>query len=93
MPILSSLQGDTTERVTAWEREITTYKGESGKVLDDEIKIGTFLLRQPESQPENHVLLRVDTSKNGQVSGSKLLRCLEQSPRFGHSRLRWTLER
>ena len=51
MSILSfSLQGDTTERVTAWEREIATYKGDNGKVLDDEIKIGTFLLRLPESQ-------------------------------------------
>ena len=32
-------------RITAWEREIATYERDSGKVLDNEIKIGTFLLR------------------------------------------------
>ena len=51
MSILSfSLQGDTTERNTAWKREIATYERDSGKALDDEIKIGTVLLRLPESQ-------------------------------------------
>ena len=65
MSILSfSHQGDTTERVTAWEREITTYERDSGKVLDDENKIGTFLLRQPESQLETQLLMRVDILKN-----------------------------
>ena len=50
MSILSfSLQGDTTERSTAWEREIATYERDSGKILDDEIKVGTVLLRLPES--------------------------------------------
>ena len=64
MSILSfSLQGDTAERITAWEREIATYERDSGKVLDDEIKIGTFLLRLPESQLKTHLLLRVDTLK------------------------------
>ena len=29
---------------------IATYERDSSKVLDDEIKIGTFLLRLPESQ-------------------------------------------
>ena len=48
MSILSfSLQGDTTERIKAWEREIATDERDSGKVLDDEIMIGTFLLRLP----------------------------------------------
>ena len=51
MCILSfSLQGDTTERNTAWEREVATYERDSGKTLDDEIKVGTVLLRLPESQ-------------------------------------------
>ena len=45
-----SLQGDTTERIIAWEREIATNERDSGKVLDDEIKRGTFLVRLPESQ-------------------------------------------
>ena len=50
MSILSfSLQSDTTERITAWERETATYERDSGKTLDDEIKIGTVLLRLPES--------------------------------------------
>ena len=41
MSILSfPLQGDTTERITGWEREIAPYERDSGKVLDDEIKIG-----------------------------------------------------
>ena len=93
MSILSfSLQGDTTERITAWEREIATHERDSGKVLDDEIKIGTFLLRLPESQLKTNLLMRVDTLKNGQISGAKLLRSLEQSPRLRHSQLRWTLE-
>ena len=62
MPILSfSLQGDTTERITTWEREIDIYERDSGKVLDDEIKIGTFLLRSTESQLKTHLLVRVDT--------------------------------
>ena len=50
-------------RITAWEREIATYERDSGKVLDDEIKIGTFLLRLPESQLKTHLLMRVDTLK------------------------------
>ena len=41
MSILSySFQGDTTERITAWEREIATHERDSGKMLDDEIKVG-----------------------------------------------------
>ena len=41
MSILSfSFQGDTTERITAWEREIATCERDSGKTLDDEIKVG-----------------------------------------------------
>ena len=64
MSILSfSLQGDKAERITAWEREISTYERDSGKVLDDEIKIGTFLLRLLESQLKTHSLMRVDTLK------------------------------
>ena len=60
------------ERITAWEREIATYERDSGKVLDDEIKIGIFLLRLPESQLKTHLLMRVDTFENGQISGAKL---------------------
>ena len=45
MSILSfSLQGDTAEQITSWERKIATNERDSGKVSDDEIKIGTFLL-------------------------------------------------
>ena len=43
MSILSfSLQGDTADRITAWEREIATYERDSGKVLDDEIRLERF---------------------------------------------------
>ena len=49
MSILS-VQGDTTERITAWEREIATYKRDRGKTLDDEIKVGAVLLRVAQSQ-------------------------------------------
>ena len=80
-----SLQGDTTERITAWERETAIYEGDSGKVLGDEMKVGTVSLRPPESQLKTNLLMRVDTLKNGQVSGAKLLRSLEQSPRLRHS--------
>ena len=45
MPILSfSFQGDTTERTTAWEREIATLERDSNMILDDEIKVGAVLL-------------------------------------------------
>ena len=64
MSILSfSLQGDTSERITAWEREIATCERDSGKILDYEIKIGTVLLRLPESQLKTHLLMCVDKLK------------------------------
>ena len=44
-----SFQGDATERITA-EREIATCERDSGKILDDEIKVGAVLLRLPEQQ-------------------------------------------
>ena len=58
-----SFQGDTTERISAWEREIATYERDSGKILDDEIKVGAVLLRLPESQFKTHLLMRVDKLK------------------------------
>ena len=62
MSILSySLQGATTWRITAREREIATYERDSGKILDDEIKVGAVLLRLPESQMKT--LTRVDKLK------------------------------
>ena len=64
MSILSySFQGDATERITAWEREMATYVRDSGKILDDEIKVGAVLLRLPESQLKTHLLMRVDEFK------------------------------
>ena len=64
MSILSfSFQGDTTERITAWERETVTYERDSGKTLDDEIKVGAVLLRLPESQLKALLLMRVDKLK------------------------------
>ena len=64
MSILSfSFQGDTTERIAAWEREISTYERDSGKILDDEIKVGAVLLRLPESQLKTHLPMRVDKLK------------------------------
>ena len=35
-----SFQGDTTERITAWEREIATERKTVARSLDDEIKVG-----------------------------------------------------
>ena len=64
MSILScSFQGDTTVRITAWEREIATYERDSGKIHDDEIKVGAVLLRLPESQLKTDLLMRVDKMK------------------------------
>ena len=64
MSILSySFQGDTTERITAWEGEIETFERDSGKILDDEIKVGGALLRLPVSQLKTHLLMRVDKLK------------------------------
>ena len=64
MSILAfSFQGDTTERITAWYREIATYERDCGKTLDDEIKIGTVLLRLSESQLEPNLLTLVDKLK------------------------------
>ena len=93
MSILSfSFQGDTAERITAWVREIATCELDSGETLDDEIKVGTVLLRLPESQLKTHLLLRVDKLKSGQTSATKCLRCLVQLPLLSHSRHCWTLE-
>ena len=56
MSILSySFQGDTTERITAWEREIAMYERDSGKILGDEIKVGALLIRLPELQLKTHL--------------------------------------
>ena len=46
----NSFQGDTTERITAWVLEIATHERVSGKVLDNEIKVGAVLLTLRESQ-------------------------------------------
>ena len=58
-----SLQGDTTERITAWERECATYERDSGNFLNEEIKIGTLLIRFPGSRLKTHLLMSVDTPK------------------------------
>ena len=64
MSILSySFQGDATERITAQEREMATYERDSGKILDDETKVGAVLLRLPESQRKTQLLLRVHKLK------------------------------
>ena len=64
MSIMSlSLQGDATERITAWGHEMATYERDSCKVFDDEIKFGTVLLRLPESQLKTHLLMCVDKMK------------------------------
>ena len=69
MSILSfSFQSDATEPITAWEREIAVYERDSGKILDDEIKVGAVLLRLPESQLKTQLLMRVDKLKSGQIS-------------------------
>ena len=39
------------------------YKRDSGKILDDEIKVGAVLLRLPESQLKTRLLMRVDKLK------------------------------
>ena len=55
MSILSyTFQCDATERITAWEREMAKYERDSGKIFDDEIKVGAVLLRLRESQLKNH---------------------------------------
>ena len=55
MSILSyTFQCDATERITAWEREMAKYECDSGKIFDDEIKVGAVLLRLREAQLKNH---------------------------------------
>ena len=89
MSILSfSFQGDTTERITAWEREIATYERDSGKTVEDEINIGTVLLRLPESLLKTHLLMHVDKL----VSETKWSRFLVRLPWLRLSRFRWILE-
>ena len=58
-----SFQCATTERITAWERDIATCERDSGKILDDEIKVGAVLLRLSETQLKTHLLMRVDKLK------------------------------
>ena len=43
--------------------EIATYERDSGKIPDDEIKVGAVLLRLPESQLKTNLLMRVDKLK------------------------------
>ena len=63
MSILSySFQGDIIERVTAWEREIATYERDSGKIIDDEIKVGA-VAQIARITVENHLLMCVDKLK------------------------------
>ena len=58
-PVLLVPGEDTTERITAWEREIATYERDSGKTLDDEIKVGAVLLGLRESQLKTNLLMPV----------------------------------
>ena len=61
MTILSySVGGDLVERLGSWERDIHEYQRSSGKNLDDEVRIGAFLLRLPEGPVKTHLLMRVD---------------------------------
>ena len=61
MKIMSfSLQGDLLERLGLWEREIQRCESGSGKILDAEFRIGTFMLRLPEGPMKIHLLMRVD---------------------------------
>ena len=79
-------------QITAWERVMATHERDSGKVLDDEIKIGTFLLRLPESQLKTHLLMRVDTLKKWTDFRVKLSRFREQFLLLRRNRPQWTLE-
>ena len=42
---------------------MATHERDSGKILDDEIKVGTVLIRLLESQLKTHLLVRVDKQK------------------------------
>ena len=88
-----SFQGDTIERISAWEREMATYERDSGKILVDEIKVGAVLPRLPESQLRAHLLMRVEKlKKSGQTSETKWMRFPVRLQLLSHSRHRWTLE-
>ena len=61
MKIMSfSLQGDLLERLGLWEREIQLYGSGSGKVLDAEFRIGTFMRQLLEGPMKIYLLMRVD---------------------------------
>ena len=79
------------ERITAWEREIAMCECDSSKILDDEIKVGTVLLRLPESQLKTLLPMRANKLTSGQTSERKWLRFLVRLPLLSHSRHRWTL--
>ena len=56
MKIMSfSLQGDLLERLGLWERDIHLFDSGSGKTLDAEFRIGTFMLRLPEGPMKIHL--------------------------------------
>ena len=44
-----NLQGDLLERLVAWGRDIAVYERDANKKLDDDFKIGTFMLRLRET--------------------------------------------
>ena len=87
-----SLQGDTAERITVCEREIATFERDSGKVFDNEIKVGTFLLRLPNHSRKHILPMRVDTFKKwtdfrgGVAAISREISSAQTQP------IRWTLE-
>ena len=61
MKIMSfSSQGYLLERLGLWEREIQLYENGSGKELDAELRIETFMLRLPGGPMKTHLLMRVD---------------------------------
>ena len=63
MSILSySFQGDATERITVWEREIATYERDSGKI-PDENQGWCSVAQIVRITVENHLLMRVDKLK------------------------------
>ncbi len=68
-----NLQGELTERMAAWERDVALYEAASGKNLDDEVRIGIFMLRLPESPTKTHLLMRSDHLRTWKDFRSEIL--------------------
>lgn len=53
--------GDLMARLEAWERVVTTYETNVKEAIKDDIKIGILLMRMPNDELGNHMVMHADS--------------------------------